>query len=205
MHKAGTHSTPLGLLGFSASNSAVGSCSHNRSSSSPGTSTASGGARGPITPSGLHTVCRAGLRIAGAFSGEARAAETTELSRGCHSAALRLRTNSARLTASTIAGPGRYLAVNRAVGSVALASVGEAGAALAAVRDIGGNGASLLLGACVAGLAASTVGTPGRDDTIDRAGMGVAHLLFSKAWANEAAVGSVSNNAPRTRLASSAA
>jgi len=91
---------------------------------------------------------------------------------------------TAGLGASGPLGPGRHDAVNGASASTAILGRGKGGgASLAAELGDAGDDASSGVGTSAASLGASTVGRPGGNDAINRAGVGVALLGLEEARA----------------------
>jgi len=182
----------------------VGGSVHNRTSLGLGTSGATLGACAVARPGRDLAINCARESVARNRGGEGRANDATMGYIRGDSARLGLGTGAAGLCASSVAGPGRYNAVNGASESVARGGRRQTSAHYATVGNVGHDGARLGLGTSAARLGAGTVTGPARYLAVDGASEGVAGTSGGKGRADDASVGNVGHDRTSLGLGASA-
>jgi hypothetical protein len=186
-----------------ATDTAVALGSHDRTSLGLGASAAGLGAGSVARPAGDLAVDGAGLHVAhalflvGAFVTSVLSSDGNVVGASLH----------AEATGLGAGGPGvpGVFAVDGARVSVAVLRGRESGAHLAAVSDVGDNGASTLFYAASAKFGASGESSPAGEDAVDRAGLGVAGLVVDVVRALDSSVSNVGGNGTRLSLCPSGA
>jgi hypothetical protein len=178
----------------------MGGSSDDTASLDLGTSAAGLCAGSPGGPPRRNTVNGTGNGAAGSCLRESETGLSAERSSNIDTALARLGASATGLGASTESTPGGDDAVNGASVGVAVRFVGEGGAGLATVGDGGGHDPESVLGAGATAHRADSPGRPGRNDTVNRAGLGAALAAFLEVRAHVAPVVGVSDNASGAEL-----
>jgi hypothetical protein len=165
--------------------------------------TAGLGAGVVFRPAGDLAVDGAGLQVAGTlfFVG---ASVTTMLGSDVNVVPTRLDATATGLGAGLPGVPGVFT-VDGARVSVAVLRGRDGGAHLAAVSDVGDNGASTLFYAAAAKFGASGESSPAGEHAVDGAGLGVAHTVLSVHGTLDTSERNVGDDGTNTRLGASRA